>query len=113
MTEKAQNTARELRRTLRILLVATVVLYLGGVGLGLYTLSIANSNNEALCALRNNYVDSNRLSNAYLRANPNGVNGGFTNAQIKQLIDNRIDIIRALNNGDCRPPLKDILNGNN
>lgn len=89
MTDKAQNTARDLRRTLRVLLVATVVLYLGGIGLGLYTLSVANNSNEALCSLRSNYVTQNAVSNAYLRANPNGAGSGFTAKQIRQLINNR------------------------
>ncbi len=110
MTEKARNTARELRRTLRILLVATVILYLGGIGLGLYTLSIANNNNDALCSLRNNYVFQNTVSRDFLRDHPNG-NADFTVAQIKQTMRNRVAIIRALDNGDCKPPIKEILNG--
>lgn len=113
MTEKVQNTARDLRRTLRILLVATVVLYLGGIGLGLYTLHVANSNDEALCNLRNNYVAQNVVTRDYLIKHPHGAPGIFSEKQLLQILKDRVSIIKALDNGDRRPPLKDVLDGQN
>ena len=113
MTEKVQNTARDMRRMMRVLLVATVILYLGGIGLGLYTLSVANNNQEALCSLRNNYIAQNVSSQELLNDNPNKSIGGFSPKQIKQRIKDRNKIILALDNHDCKPPLKEILNGPN
>ena len=101
----------ELQRTLRLLTVATVVLYLVLAGLGIAGYidtahrraeirEIARSTNSALCALRGDL--HRRVQNAveFLEKNPGGVDG-ITPAVIRQGIQSQRSAIDALKVIDC------------
>lgn len=90
----------QIQRALRVLVAATVVLYLV-VG----TLAILNYYNnditsDALCTLRGDLETRVKASEKYLRETPNAIKG-ITPAQIKESIDNQKRTIEALSSLSC------------
>ena len=93
-----------LRKALRFLVIATVVLYLGMVGVGFYTHNIAVNNTSGLCALR---ADAERRVDAgddFLKDNPKGI-PGISVEQLRRSIANSQRTVEALKEVSC-PPIK-------
>lgn len=100
ITEKSVITGAELKKQLNVLVILTVLLYVGFGLLLWWTWQSSQSNSAALCALK---IDSqNRLSQgqAFLKTHPDGALG-FTKSQLQQDINNSITTRNALNTVNC------------
>lgn len=98
--ETAAETAATIKGTLRVLVVATLVLYLGLVAGGLWVWNNSNDNTDALCALRADLENRVVSSQQFLLEHPTGV-GGITPAAIQTGIQNSQRTIKALSNLVC------------
>lgn len=92
--------AIQIRRSLRILLIATVVLYLGVLGIAVWTWSTANTNNDALCALRVDLQKRVANSQTFLKENPEGI-PGISVRIVQDGIENQQRTISALSGLSC------------
>lgn len=107
MTNNHNNNVGDvLRRTLRRLVFATVVLYLFLAGLVAFVWvdgmsqraeirNVALTTNTALCTLRHDLEKRIETSQQFLEENPNGI-PGFSAEVIEQSIANQQDTIEAL-----------------
>jgi hypothetical protein len=104
---------RDLQRTLRALVMATIVAYLSLVCLGIYVYvdsrnsreqiaEVARDSNQALCSLRDDLERRIASSQAFLVANPEGV-PGIPAKLIQDGIDNQQRTVDALGGLDCGP----------
>jgi hypothetical protein len=100
ITEKSVITGEEIKKQLRILVILTVLLYVGFGLLLWYTLTTAQSNNNALCALRNEASTRVTEGQNFLKQHPDGA-FGFTQAQLQKSVDDSIATVTALNQVDC------------
>lgn len=97
------EVADELRRGLRRLTIATVVLFVALVGVVFYVWVVAGRSTNALCEIRHDRERQVAASRDFLVENPNGV-PGITAAAVRQSIDNAQRTIDALDGLPC-PPL--------
>lgn len=89
-----------IQRSLRILTVATVVLFLIVGGIALWVWSSARENHDALCALRGDLERRVTTSKKFLEDNPAGI-PGVDPAVIQAGIDNQRATVRALSGLSC------------
>lgn len=102
MTEQEKaDIAAQLRRTLRILGVATVSLYLVVVVAVFLVYRDANHTTVALCALRADVEQRIASSQDFLKEHPNGV-PGFNAAAINASLVNSQRTVKALSGLDCQ-----------
>lgn len=66
------ETASALRRALRWLVAATIVLYLGMFGVSLYIYDVSRDNTEVLCTFRDDVTARLETSTQYLLDHPKG-----------------------------------------
>jgi hypothetical protein len=113
MTTNGVVLQDELKRALRWLTVATVVLYVALAGVGLWGFVSANHQrdeirgatdtiNTALCAFVHDLERRVETSEAFLEANPQGV-GELSAAVIRQSIANQRLTLVALEPLECPP----------
>ena len=88
------------RNTLRWLVAATVVLYVALAGLGLWVYSEADSNGDALCALRADLEKRVESSQQFLIDHPDGI-AGIPARTIREGIENQRRTIDALGDLSC------------
>lgn len=97
---EAQATLSTVRRSLRVLVAATVVLYIAMAtitGVGLHTAATVN---DSLCTFRQDLNDRVEQSRTFLEEHPNGT-PGIPAETIQQGIDNQLRTIDALNTLSC------------
>ncbi len=100
VSETAENTARDLKRSLRVLGVMTVVLYLVIACLGLWVWSQSNRNTNALCDLRHNIEERNGTAEEFLRTHPKGI-PGVSAESLEINIRTSRQTLKALSDLDC------------
>lgn len=89
-----------IRRSLRVLVGATVLLYVVVALILLYTWRTSEANRSALCTLRIELERKVARSTEFLIKNPNGV-PGIPAATIRAGIDSETKTIEALGDLDC------------
>lgn len=100
ISEKSVITAEEIKKQLNVLIVMTVILYIG-VGLILWWVwNEAQTNTASLCAIRRDFTNQIIQGNAFLRIHPHGA-FGLTEAQLQQSIGNSAQLVNALKNINC------------
>jgi hypothetical protein len=102
LSDPALHTAKELRRTLRILIGFTVVLYLVVVGIAGYTYFQGQRNTKALCTIRTNAADRVEQTQTFLQDHPEGING-ITPLDLRRSLQTYQNTVRALEEVDCPP----------
>jgi hypothetical protein len=95
----AKNGAA-VKRSLRVLMVATVVLYVAVVGISAYTWIVSTSTQSALCTFKGDLESRIDDSIAFLAEHPNGI-AGISPAQIQQGITNQQKTVDSLNDLKC------------
>lgn len=90
----------EIRRALRVLVAATVLLYLVVGTLAVLNYHDNGVTSDALCTLRGDLETRVKASEKYLRETPNAIKG-ISPAQIKEGIDNQKRTIEALSDLSC------------
>lgn len=109
MTNSGREIELDLRRTLRRLIYATVVLYVGLLVTGFFLWRIVVTNADtagraasALCALRADLDQRVQSGAAFLIAHPGGA-FGISAASIRQSLDSQRRTIATLANLNCPP----------
>jgi len=103
LSDPALHTAKELRRTLRLLIGLTVVLYVFLVGIGGYTYFQGQRNTRALCTIRNNAQDRVDQTTDFLRSHPTGI-AGISVSDLRRSIESSRATVRALDDVNCPAP---------
>lgn len=103
LTDPAIHTAKELRRTLRILIGLTVVLYMIVLGIGGYAFIQGKRNTKALCTIRQNAADRADTAQQFLFDHPKGI-PGVSVTDINRSINAYQATVRALDDVDCPEP---------
>lgn len=106
MPQSLQNSARtiaeDLQRALRVLTVATIVLYLICIGVAVKVYTDNRSTTDALCTLRTDLVKRVASSQNFLKEHPDGI-PGISPKVIIDGIDNQQRSIEALSGLHCPP----------
>jgi hypothetical protein len=102
LSNPALHTAKELRRTLRILIGLTVVLYVVMFASAVYTYRLGQKNTRALCTIRKNAADRVEQTQTFLQDHPNGV-GGISVLDLRRSLTTYQNTVIALNDVDCPP----------
>lgn len=100
LSDPAIHTAKELRRTLRILVGLTVVLYFLLGGVALYTYNLGQKNTRALCTIRKNAEDRAQQTQEFLFQHPNGI-PGISVLDLNRSINAYRATARALDDVNC------------
>ena len=100
MTEAAVDVLQDMRRTLRLLVVATVVLFVGLGGGMAWTYSQANESQNALCALRGDLEKRVAGTQTYLAEHPEGF-PGVSPATLRKSLKDQQRTIAALGDLPC------------
>lgn len=100
VTESVVVTSRELRNQLRVLIILTVLLYVGFGILTWFTWSQSNTNTKALCGIKQDAQAQVAEGRNFVKLHPNGI-AGISAAQIQQSINDNIAKVNALNIVDC------------
>lgn len=100
ISDKSADTAKQLRRTLRVLVGATVLLYLVLAGFILVTRIDSNRSAKALCALRQDAKHRLVEGRRFLREHPHGFSG-VSRTDIQRSIDGYQITVNALSVIDC------------
>src|SRR4051812_9866622 len=95
LSDPALHTAKELRRSLRILIGLTVVLYIFLIGVASYTYIQGQRNTKALCTIRANAADRVEQTQSFLQDHPNGF-GGITALDLRRSLATYENTVRAL-----------------
>lgn len=96
-TVTVHNAGKAVRRTLRILVALTVVLYVALGGLGAFVLINSEANRRALCTLRADLQVRVGQAQQFLDHHPNGT---FADG-IRQSIEGQMRTIKALSGISC------------
>jgi hypothetical protein len=97
----SDDVAKSLRKTLRILIGATVTLYLIMITFMVWTWTITRGNRVALCAVRLNAEVQRDQSTSFLKDHPKGIPGLVTAEDLQNGIDNYTATVTALGNLNC------------
>lgn len=100
ITNQSANVAEQLQRSLRVLMILTIALYIAFAGVVFWAWTQSNRNTKALCALRVDAqarVETNRL---FLMANPEGIRG-VSIEQLQRSTDNAVRTANALKIVHC------------
>lgn len=100
--KNAQDFIAEIRRTLRILVITTVALFIAIGAVGVYAYSVADDNRQAVCNLTADLERRVAASESFAEDHPEAVKKlGFTQAQVEHEIDNQRRTINALSVVPC------------
>ena len=102
MAKEGRTVADQLQRSLRILVLATVVLYVAIGGLGVKVYLDSKNTTNALCAFRQDLERRVLASTDFLKENPKGI-PGVSPRLILQGIENQQRTITALKDLNCKP----------
>lgn len=94
------ESAAAIKKSLRGLVIATIILYLAMLGIAGYAWWTAHKNAEALCAVREDQERRVTASLQFLADNPDGI-PGISAAQIKTSIENSKRTVEALSGVNC------------
>lgn len=106
MTEtsgKGVTSAEVLRRSLRRLVISTIVLYLALGGVIFYIYTVAQNTTEGVCAFRNDVEARVDASKQYLIDHPKGTRDISVDI-LKNTIANGQRSVKALSKVSCPPP---------
>lgn len=105
---EAKTTATQLRRSLRYLTAATLVLALVLLGAGIKVYLDGRDTKDALCTLRFDLATRALAATAYLKEHPNGA-PGIPAKQVLESIYNQQRTIVALKDLNCDKPPQETL----
>lgn len=97
----SDDVAKSLRRTLRVLIVATLVLYIIMISFMIWTWSTGHTSKNALCAIRLNAQVQLDQGKEFLKDHPNGLPGLASPDDLQNNIDNYSATVTALSNLNC------------
>jgi len=101
-TPEGAKIVEEIRRTLRGLVIATLILYVALAILAGFSYHTSRQNQEAVCNLRGDLQHRIQGSETFLADHPDAVQKlGFTVAQVQKEIDNQRRTLRALSAVSC------------
>jgi hypothetical protein len=100
LSDPALHTAKELRRSLRVLIVLTVVLYVILGGVAFYTYQLGQKNKRALCTIRANAQTRADATQDFLLRHPNGI-PGVTVLDLNRSINAYRATVHALDDVNC------------
>lgn len=100
MSPDPDSVLESIRRTLKWLVISTIVLFLCGAAVAGYVYMQANTDRQALCALRGNLEGQVTASEAFLRENPHGI-PGISPATLRASTQNQERAIDALGIVSC------------
>lgn len=98
-----EQVLESIKRTLRLLVVATVVLYLMVAGGIIYTYVTVATNKEALCSVRQDFERRVETSQQFLIDHPKGT-PGIPTSILRRSIDDQKRTIEALQIISCKYP---------
>lgn len=104
ITNTGANLAKDIQRTLRVLIVLTVVLY---VVLGLFmawSWILSARNTSALCTLRHDAEERVHSGQVFLEQNPHGI-PGVPRETLQASIKNSQSTVKALESLNCSSPI--------
>lgn len=104
--EKTQDAgialAREIKLTLRGLVIATVILFIALGGVAAYSYKVADQNRQAVCNLRTDLSERVHSSEKFITEHPAAIEKlGFTVTQVQKEIDNQNRTLMALSVVSC------------
>lgn len=100
--KSAQDFIVEIRRTLRVLVITTVVLFIAIGAVGIYAYTVADQNRQAVCNLKDDLERRVVTSEKFATEHPDKLEEfGFTPAQVQKEIDNQRRTISALSAVSC------------
>lgn len=100
MSPDPDSVLESIHRTLKWLVISTVVLFLCGAAIAGYVYVQSNMNRQALCALRGNLESQVKTSEAFLAENPHGI-PGISPATLRASTQNQERAIDALGIISC------------
>lgn len=100
MSGGAREAVRQIKRTLHLLVGATVVIFLLAIGVAVYAAAGQKTTHDALCNLRDERVREVEASRKFLKENPNGI-PGISRVQILQGIEIQQTTVQALEPLQC------------
>lgn len=102
MTDQELSIAEELKTGLRRLTIATVVLFVVILGVGVKVWLVGTASNDALCAYRVDLQARVTQATEYLKDHPNGSKAlGVTRQQLLVNISNQQRVISAFSGLSC------------
>jgi hypothetical protein len=106
VTEQAQDSGqqlvKEIRRTLRGLVVATIILFIALAGVAAYSYKVSDQNRQAVCNLRTDLQERVMTSEKFIVEHPEAIEKlGFTISQVQKEIDNQNRTLAALSVVSC------------
>jgi len=100
--EDAQGLVKEIRRTLRGLVIATVVLFIAVTAVGGYAYVVADQNRQAVCNLRTDLQHRVKTSEEFVIKHPEALKQfGITKAQAAKEVSNQKRTLDALSVVSC------------
>lgn len=100
--KSAQDFIAEIRRTLRILVVATVALFIAIGAVGVYAYTVADQNREAVCNLRTDLERRIISGEKFVEEHPQKLQElGVTASQVSKEISNQRRTLEALGAVSC------------
>lgn len=100
--EDAQSLVKEIRVSLRALVIATVVLFVAVAAVAVYSYKVSDNNRQAVCNLRVDLERRVQASEDFLHDHPDAIEKlGFTPAQIQKEIDGQQRTLAALSVVSC------------
>lgn len=96
----ANSTARDIKRTLRWLVVATIVVYIASGTVAIIAQHNAHNAHTALCALRADVERRAASTRVFLREHPEGI-PGIPVATLRASEETAMRTVRALSMLDC------------
>jgi hypothetical protein len=100
ITEKSVITGEEIKRQLRVLIIMTVLLYIGFGLLLAFVWTQSTTNTTALCGIKTEAQNRVTQGQAFLKVHPKGA-FGLTNAQLQQEVNQSINTVNALKGVSC------------
>lgn len=101
--EKANQTAERIQRSLRILIVTTVVLFLALLGMGLYVYNFSRDNTKALCATKQEAQRRVAETEKFIQETPNAI-PGLSPAVLQRSLDASKSTVQSLSYVSCPAP---------
>lgn len=101
--EGPSKVATEIKRTLRILIATTVVLFLALLGMGIYVYGISRDNTRALCATKLEAQRRVAETEKFIKETPNGI-PGLSPAVLQRSLDASKSTVKSLDAVSCPAP---------
>jgi hypothetical protein len=103
-TDATFDLIRGIKRTLNVLVAATLLLFAVVIGVAYYTYDKADTANDALCSFRSDLEDRVERAEQFLAENPDGVDFGDTAFNPKELqaqLENQRRTVESLADLSC------------